>query len=284
MITLAGTLLGDRTKMNTNRLDHINNYKKSILTLYLTSGYPDFNSSIEIAQILINSNIDILEIGIPFSDPIADGPTIQNTSFKAIESKNKNNTKPIIDSTFEIVKTLRKTDMKKPILIMSYLNPIYQFGITKFSENAMKAGVDGIVIPDLPFEQSKKINQILNNNNVYLINMLTPATSKAKIKEVTQNSKGFIYYVSSTGVTGSRDKLSSKNLEIIDIIKQTSSIPVLVGFGVSTNEHIKIIDKYADGAIIASALINKLSPIIENKNKNDNIKTIINNFINNLRK
>ena len=127
MITLAGTLLGDRTKMNTNRLDHINNYKKSILTLYLTSGYPDFNSSIEIAQILINSNIDILEIGIPFSDPIADGPTIQNTSFKAIESKNKNNTKPIIDSTFEIVKTLRKTDIKKPILIMSYLNPIYQF-------------------------------------------------------------------------------------------------------------------------------------------------------------
>ena len=113
--------------MNTNRLDHINNYKKSILTLYLTSGYPDFNSSLEIAQILINSNIDILEIGIPFSDPIADGPTIQNTSFKAIESKNKNNTKPIINSTFEIVKALRKTDMKKPILIMSYLNPIYQF-------------------------------------------------------------------------------------------------------------------------------------------------------------
>ena len=205
-------LLGDKTKMNTNRLDQLNNYKKSILTLYLTSGYPDFNSSIEIAQILINSNIDILEIGIPFSDPIADGPTIQNTSFKAIESKNKNNTKPIINSTFEIVKALRKTDMKKPILIMSYLNPIYQFGITKFSENAMKAGVDGIVIPDLPFEQSKKINEILNNNNVYLINMLTPATSKAKIKEVTQNSKGFIYYVSSTGVTGSRDKLSSKNL------------------------------------------------------------------------
>ena len=270
--------------MNTNRLDHINNYKKSILTLYLTSGYPDFNSSLEIAQILINSNIDILEIGIPFSDPIADGPTIQNTSFKAIESKNKNNTKPIINSTFEIVKALRKTDMKKPILIMSYLNPIYQFGITKFSENAMKAGVDGIVIPDLPFEQSKKINEILNNNNVYLINMLTPATSKAKIKEVTKNSKGFIYYVSSTGVTGSRDKLSSKNLEIIDIIKQTSSIPVLVGFGVSTNEHIKIIDKYADGAIIASALINKLTPIIENKNKNDDIKSIINNFINNLRK
>ena len=114
--------------------------------------------------------------------------------------------------------------------------------------------------------------------------MITPATSKAKIKQVAQNSKGFIYYVSSTGVTGSRDKLSSKNLEIIDIIKQTSSIPVLVGFGVSTNEHIAIIDKYADGAIIASALINKLSPIIENKNKNDDIKAIINNFINNLRK
>ena len=284
MIILAGTLLGDKAKMNTNRLDHINNYKKSILTLYLTSGYPDFNSSVEIAQILINSNIDILEIGIPFSDPIADGPTIQNTSFKAIEAKNKNNTKSIIDSTFEIVKILRKTDVKKPILIMSYLNPIYQFGIEKFSYIAMQAGVDGIVIPDLPFEQSRKINQIFNDNNIYLINMLTPATSKAKIKKVAQNSKGFIYYVSSTGVTGSRDKLSSKNLKIIDIIKQTSSVPVLVGFGVSTNEHIKIINKYADGAIIASALINKISPIIEKKKKNGDIKTIINDFINNLKK
>ena len=270
--------------MNENKLDQIKNYKKSILTLYLTSGYPDFNSSIEIARILINSNIDILEIGIPFSDPIADGPTIQNTSFKAIESKNKNKTKPIIDSTLEIIKILRKINRKKPIIIMSYLNPIYQFGITKFSESVMKAGVDGIVIPDLPFEQSRKINQIFNNNNIYLINMLTPTSSKSKIKKVTQNSKGFIYYVSSTGVTGSRDKLSSKNLKIINIIKQTSSIPVLVGFGVSTNEHIKTIDKYADGAIIASALINKISPIIERKSQDDDIKIIINNFINNLRK
>ena len=270
--------------MDENRLDQLNNYKKSILTLYLTAGYPDYNSSIEIAKILINSNIDILEIGIPFSDPIADGPTIQNTSFKAIESKNKNKTKPIINSTLEIVQILRKTNIIKPIIIMSYLNPIYQFGITKFAESAMKAGVDGIVIPDLPFEQSGKINQIFSNNNIYLINMLTPTTSKSKIKEVAQNSKGFIYYVSSTGVTGSRDKLSSKNLKIINTIKQTSSIPVLVGFGVSTNEHIKTIDKYADGAIIASALINKISPILEKQGQDDQINIIINNFVNNLRK
>jgi len=277
-------LRGNKTNMNENKLDQLKNYKKSILTLYLTSGYPDFNSSTEIAQILINSNIDILEIGIPFSDPIADGPTIQNTSFKAIESKNKNKTKPIIDSTLEIVKILRKTNKTKPIIIMSYLNPIYQFGIIKFSESVMKAGVDGIVIPDLPFEQSRKINRIFNNNNIYLINMLTPTTPKSKIKKIAQNSKGFIYYVSSTGVTGSRDKLSSKNLKVIDIIKQNSSIPVLVGFGVSTNEHIKTIDKYADGAIIASALINKISPIIEKKSHDNDIEIIINNFINNLRK
>ena len=135
-------LRGNKTNMNENKLDQLKNYKKSILTLYLTSGYPDFNSSTKIAQILINSNIDILEIGIPFSDPIADGPTIQNTSFKAIESKNKNKTKPIIDSTLEIVKILRKTNKTKPIIIMSYLNPIYQFGIRKFSESVMKAGVD----------------------------------------------------------------------------------------------------------------------------------------------
>ena len=277
-------LRGNKTNMNENKLDQLKNYKKSILTLYLTSGYPDFNSSTEIARILINSNIDILEIGIPFSDPIADGPTIQNTSFKAIESKNKNKTKPIIDSTLEIVKILRKTNKTKPIIIMSYLNPIYQFGIIKFSESVMKAGVDGIVIPDLPFEQSRKINRIFNNNNIYLINMLTPTTPKSKIKKIAQNSKGFIYYVSSTGVTGSRDKLSSKNLKVIDIIKQNSSIPVLVGFGVSTNEHIKTIDKYADGAIIASALINKISPIIEKKSHDNDIEIIINNFINNLRK
>ena len=130
-----------------NRLDKLLDTNKNILTLYLTSGYPDKEISNEIAQILLKSNIDILEIGIPFSDPIADGPTIQNTSYKAINSIDE----PIIDFTFNTIEKLRKINNTKPIILMSYLNLIYQYGIENFAAKANLNGADAVVIPDLPY-------------------------------------------------------------------------------------------------------------------------------------
>jgi tryptophan synthase alpha chain len=264
--------------MNTNRIDKIFKINKNILTLYLTSGYPDKDKSKDIANALINSNIDILEIGIPFSDPIADGPTIQNTSFKAINAINE----PIIDFTFEIVSELRKKDANKPIIIMSYLNLIFQYGIERFAQNASTHGIDAIVIPDLPYDESLNIKKSLETHNIYLIYMVTPTSSPNTINEISQNAKGFIYYVSSTGVTGSRETLSEENFKNINEIRKYTEIPILIGFGISSKRHLDIIKPWANGAIVASALINQINDHLADYNV-ENVENTINNFVNELR-
>tara|TARA_B110000116_G_C16757417_1_gene546604 strand:+ start:389 stop:1216 length:828 start_codon:yes stop_codon:yes gene_type:complete len=269
--------LGDNI-MNTNRIDKIFKINKNILTLYLTSGYPDKDKSKDIANALINSNIDILEIGIPFSDPIADGPTIQNTSFKAINAINE----PIIDFTFEIVSELRKKDTNKPIIIMSYLNLIFQYGIERFAQNASTYGIDAIVIPDLPYDESLNIKKSLETHNIYLIYMVTPTSSPKTINEISQNAKGFIYYVSSTGVTGSRETLSEENFKNINEIRKYTEIPILIGFGISSKKHLDIIKPWANGAIVASALINQINDLLTDYNVK-NVENTINNFVNELR-
>jgi tryptophan synthase alpha chain len=269
--------LGDNI-MSTNRIDTIFKINKNILTLYLTSGYPDKDKSKDIANALINSNIDILEIGIPFSDPIADGPTIQNTSFKAIKAINE----PIIDFTFEIVSELRKKDANKPIIIMSYLNLIFQYGIERFAQNASTHGIDAIVIPDLPYDESLNIKKSLETHNIYLIYMVTPTSSPNTINEISQNAKGFIYYVSSTGVTGSRETLSEENFKNINEIRKYTAIPILIGFGISSKRHLDIIKPWANGAIVASALINQINDQLADYNV-ENVENTINNFVNELR-
>ena len=269
--------LGDNI-MSTNRIDTIFKINKNILTLYLTSGYPDKDKSKDIANALINSNIDILEIGIPFSDPIADGPTIQNTSFKAINAINE----PIIDFTFEIVSELRKKDTNKPIIIMSYLNLIFQYGIERFAQNASTYGIDAIVIPDLPYNESLNIKKSLETHNIYLIYMVTPTSSPKTINEISQNAKGFIYYVSSTGVTGSRETLSEENFKNINEIRKYTEIPILIGFGISSKRHLDIIKPWANGAIVASALINQINDQLADYNV-ENVENTINNFVNELR-
>ncbi len=267
-------------KIMNNRLDKLLETNKNILTLYLTSGYPDKETSNDIAHILLKSNIDILEIGIPFSDPIADGPTIQNTSYKAINSVNE----PIIDFTFNTIETLRKINNKKPIILMSYLNLIYQYGIENFAKKANLNGADAVVIPDLPFEESSSIKNVLDDNNIHLIYMVTPTSSDKTISEISKNAKGFIYYVSSTGVTGSRDTISDKNFENINKIKKLTKIPILIGFGISTKDHINQIKPWANGVIIASALINEINSLFEdNVYSTEKLNNYINKFINNLR-
>tara|TARA_Y100001936_G_scaffold211855_1_gene219573 strand:+ start:113 stop:913 length:801 start_codon:yes stop_codon:yes gene_type:complete len=264
----------------TNRLDKILTKSNSILTLYLTSGYPNKKISNDIAEILFKSNIDILEIGIPFSDPIADGQTIQNTSYQAIQAIDE----PIIEYTFNTIKNLRQKNEHKPIIIMSYLNLIYQYGITNFSKKAKSNGVDALVIPDLPFEESEKIKTILDNQNIHLIYMVTPTSSKNTIEKISKNASGFIYYVSSTGVTGSRENLSEKNFQNIKIIKNISKIPILIGFGISSKKHVKQIKPWANGVIVASELINRINSMLKNKEYNkEKISKLINEFVQELK-
>ena len=167
---------------------------------------------------------------------------------------------------------------------MSYLNLIYQYGIENFAVKAKQNGADAVVIPDLPYEESNSIKNVLDNYNIHLIYMVTPTSSDKTISEISKNAKGFIYYVSSTGVTGSRETLSDKNFENINKIKKISKIPILIGFGISNKDHINQIKPWANGVIIASALINGINSLFkDNEYSTEKLNNYINNFVNNLR-
>tara|TARA_Y100000590_G_scaffold469346_1_gene656398 strand:- start:10643 stop:11431 length:789 start_codon:yes stop_codon:yes gene_type:complete len=260
-----------------NRIDQklleIKNNNKAALAPFLTVGFP----SIEISEKLIinisNSGGDIIELGVPFSDPLADGVTIQKTNFRALENGVN------LSTCLDMVTRLRNSGLKTPLVFMGYFNPFLNYGIEKFVTDASNADIDGVIIPDLPLEESKYLKNALEAKNIYLINLLSPTSSDARIKDVCKNAKGFIYCVSLTGVTGARSK-SSKNLpQLIEKIRNHTNLPILVGFGISKKEHIDQIYKYADGVIIGSALLNAIGDSESEEaiiNAKSFLKTLIN--------
>ncbi|MCS7180242.1 MAG: tryptophan synthase subunit alpha [bacterium] len=225
--------------------------KEKALILYFTAGFPSFYESIEIIKKSVEKGADIIEIGVPFSDPIADGPIIQYTSSKALE--NGINT----DECFKLAKIL-KNEINIPYLFMTYFNPVYRYGITRFVERCVECGVSGLIIPDLPFEESFEIRKILKERNMNLINFLTPFTSEKRMRKIIRNAKGFIYFISIAGVTGPRKDLEEDTLTILKKIKSMVKIPVAAGFGISNVNQINKIKKYVDGIIIGSFILQKI--------------------------
>ncbi|MCM8804257.1 MAG: tryptophan synthase subunit alpha [Candidatus Omnitrophica bacterium] len=225
--------------------------KEKALILYFTAGFPSFKESIEIIKKSAEKGTDIIEIGIPFSDPIADGPIIQYTSAKALE--NGINT----DRCFQLIQIL-KNEVKIPYLFMTYFNPVYKYGIEKFADKCFKSGVSGLIIPDLPYEESFEIRKILKERNINLIYFLTPFTSENRMKKIIKKANGFIYFISVAGVTGPRESLSQEAIDIIKKIKNETEIPVVIGFGISNKEQIKQIKEYVDGIIIGSFFLQKI--------------------------
>lgn len=225
--------------------------KEKALILYFTAGFPSFDKSIEIIKKSIDKGSDIIEIGIPFSDPIADGPVIQYTSSKALE--NGMNT----DRCFQLVKLL-KNEIKTPYLFMTYFNPVYKYGIEKFIDKCSENGVSGLVIPDLPYEESFGIRKILKERNMNLIYFLTPFTSENRMRKIINKANGFIYFISVAGVTGPRESLSQEVINKIKKIKNMKEIPVAIGFGISNKEQIRQIREYVDGVIIGSFFLQKI--------------------------
>ncbi len=234
------------------------------LIVYLTAGFPNFEKSIEIMEKMENCGVDFLEIGVPFSDPVADGPVIQFSSYKSLE--NGMNLKKI----FKICKRLQNS-LNIPYLLMSYYNPVYKFGLNRFVEVCENCGVSGVIIPDLPFEESHSIRRLLKEREIDFINFITPFTPKKRMKKILSESEGFIYLVSVAGTTGPREKLSSGLLSKIMELKKLSDIPVSVGFGISQEKHVETLRKVADGIIIGSFVIKKIIEenfkIMENKLK-----------------
>jgi len=231
--------------------------KEKALILYFTAGFPTFDETIEIIKKSAEKGADIIEIGIPFSDPIADGPIIQYTSSKALE--NGMNT----DKCFELAKIL-KNEINIPYLFMTYFNPVYKYGIEKFADRCFECGVSGLIIPDLPYEESFEIREILKERDMNLIYFLTPYTSEKRMKKIVKKANGFIYFISVAGVTGPRESLGSETIDTIKKIKEMTEIPVALGFGISNRQMINQVKEYVEGVIIGSFFLQK---IIDGKTK-----------------
>ena len=234
-----------------NRIQKKLKEDKKILSVYFTAGFPRLEDTKKIIWELEKHDVDLIEVGIPFSDPLADGETIQKSSKKAIENG------MTIHTLFSQLKDLRKK-VTIPVILMGYLNPIIQFGIEKFCIKSKEIGIDGLIIPDLPVEiYIKEYKSLFIKNNLLNIFLITPQTSEARIKLIDKNSKGFIYMVSSSSITGSKRNLQDASFKYFDKISSMNlNNPSIVGFGISNREtYQKVIEK-SKGAIIGSAFIN----------------------------
>ena len=239
--------------------DKLKQNKQGALVAFIVAGDPDYKASIGIAKTIVDAGADILEIGIPFSDPIADGPTIQEADIRAL--KNGMNT----DKFFEFISELREyTDV--PIGILCYYNLVYQRN--SFYSDAKKCGVNSVLIADLPIEEYKDALKQCRKNNLDTVLMISPLTSNERIKRISSNITGFIYAVSRLGVTGAKSDLQESTLKLVQRIKKYSGKPLCVGFGISKPEHVKsVIKSGADGAIVGSAIVEIVGKTICNKPK-----------------
>lgn len=222
-------------------------HKKAFIA-YITAGDPSLEMTGKIVLALEKSGVDIIELGIPFSDPVADGPTIQAASQRALAKKAS------LKKIFAMVQALRrKTAM--PVVFMTYYNPVFKFGLAKFFDACRKTGVDGVIIPDLSIEEAGESVALGKKNGIAVIFLIAPTSPMARIKEIAAKSRGFIYYVSLTGVTGARKKLPPEILSKVKSIKSVTDKPIAVGFGISDAKQARSIAVFADGVIVGSAIV-----------------------------
>lgn len=223
---------------------------------FITVGDPSLEWTIRIAQELEKAGADILELGIPYSDPLADGPVIQQAALRALEQGIR------LTDAFDIVKQLRANGVAIPLILFTYVNPVLQWGIERFFGKAREVGADGVIIPDLPFEESEEARLAAAKHGIDLVPLVAP-TSKQRIEKIVSDASGFVYCVSSLGVTGTRDKLSAELPEFVNSVRSATTLPVAVGFGVSTPEQAAEIRSIADGVIVGSALIRRIAPLAD---------------------
>jgi tryptophan synthase alpha chain len=251
-----------------NRIDQLFERKqKNILSIYFTAGHPYLNSTVEIIKTLADEGVDQVEIGIPFSDPVADGPVIQRSSQTALENGMS------LKLLFEQLKDIRNL-VDIPLILMGYLNPILQFGFEAFCEKCTAMGIDGTIIPDLPMEiYISEYKSVFERCGIHNIFLATPQTGDERFRQLAANSGGFLYMVAASSTTGTRKKFEKYQLDYFKRIKKLDLIlPRLIGFGISSAETFQMACKYASGAIIGSAFIKALE-------QEGDLKTNIREFI-----
>lgn len=215
---------------------------------FLTGGDPDLDTTLECINALIEAGTDLIEIGVPFSDPCAEGPVIEQADIRAL----KNGTK--IEDIFNLISKVREKNNEVPLVLLTYFNPVFKYGTKDFLRKLKEVGGDGLIIPDMPFEESNDLRKETRENDLCLISLVSP-TSNERIKKIAKDSDGFLYVVSSMGTTGVRSEITTDIPGIISKINQVSDIPTAVGFGISTPKQAEYMSKYADGAIVGSAIV-----------------------------
>jgi tryptophan synthase alpha chain len=234
---------------------------RAALVTFLTAGDPDADTSLAILKALPTAGADVIEFGMPFTDPMADGPAIQAASLRALKAGQT------LKKTLAMVRAFRKADDATPIVLMGYYNPIYIYGVEKFLADAGSAGVDGLIIVDLPPEEDDELCLPTLKAGLNFIRLATPTTDDKRLPAVLANTSGFVYYVSITGITGMAAPDTSKVNAAVARIKRHTKLPVAVGFGVKTAAHARAIARSADGVVVGSALIDALKQSLDKNNK-----------------
>lgn len=244
-------LLGTKLK---NRIDLLfQNKKENIISIYFTAGFPQLEDTVPIIQALEESGADLIEIGVPYSDPIADGPTIQESNMVAL--KNGMSLKKLFEQLQDI-----RPRLNIPVVLMGYLNPILQYGIEAFCEKCREVGVDGVIVPDLPMQQYlEEYKDLFDRNDLRNTFLISPQTSEERIRQIDESSDGFIYMVSSHSITGSKSGISDAQVQYFERVRDMNlKSPRLIGFGISNHATFVKAASYSNGAIIGSAFIEVL--------------------------
>jgi tryptophan synthase alpha chain len=248
--------------------------KKNILSIYFTAGFPQLNDTVKILESLQQNGADMIEIGMPYSDPLADGPVIQNSSMKALQ--NGMTIKILFDQLNNFYKNTPASKKNSPLILMGYLNPVMQYGFEKFCIEAKNAGISGIILPDLPItEYENEYREIFDGNGLDFIFLITPETSEQRIRKIDSLSNGFIYAVSSSSITGSDKNINAQESYFERIKNMNLKNKIMIGFGIKDHQTFKKACEYSSGAIIGTAYIKAIEHA-------ENIETATGNFLNSI--
>jgi len=258
------------TSVTMSRLDatfaNLRAQKRCGLVAYVTAGDPDYARSADVLRALDRGGADVLEVGVPFSEPLADGPVIQRASERALASG------MTLARTLDLIAEVR-TSLRAPVVLFTYANPVFRFGFEKFFARAAAAGVDGLLVLDLPIEEGGPLHDMASTAGIDTIWLLSPTTTDARIKRASELGRGFLYGISRLGVTGAREQVASGAHDLATRIRSQTNLPIALGFGLSRPEHIREVGQWADAAVVGSALVNVIaehgaSPALADKVEN----------------
>ena len=222
------------------------------LVTFITAGDPDLSKTRGVLSALDRAGADVIEVGVPFSDPLADGPVIQRATERALASGTT--LSGVLDSVGSV-----RTEVRAPIVIFSYANPILRMGAERFADRARDAGVDGVLVLDLPIEEADEFRHLLGTRGIDTILLVSPTTTDARLRKAGALGSGFLYAISRLGVTGARDRVAEGAREMVERVRQVSTLPVALGFGISTPEHVREVGQWADAAVVGSALVSVMA-------------------------